>query len=82
MATGEMECKLDFSCAFSFFPEKCPWEIFALICSPACSITGVIRIHFKPWLNGICQHSESFLKGFRLCEALGFPEAPAGQRHQ
>lgn len=61
---------LIFSCAFSFFSEKCPWEIFALRCSPACSIRGVIWIHFKPCLSGICQHSESFSKGSRLC---GFP---------
>lgn len=59
-----------FSAVHSHFSQKCPWEIFALRCLLACSITGVIRIHLKPCLNGICQHSESFSKGSRLC---GFP---------
>lgn len=32
ITTGEMECKLDFQlCILIFFPEKCPWEIFAFI---------------------------------------------------
>lgn len=65
-----------------FFSRKMSLGNICIYMVPACSITGVIRTRSKPRLNGICQHSESFLKGSRLCEALGFPEAPTGQHQQ
>lgn len=81
MATGGVECKFDFQ-LFIFPRKKYPWEIFTLPCLPACSVTGIIRIHFKPRLNSICQHAERLLRSSRLCEALDFPKASNGPHHQ
>lgn len=73
MATGEMECKLDFQlCILIFSQKNVPGKYLHFRCLPACSIRGVIRIRFKPCLSGICQHSESFSKGSRL---WGFPSS-------
>lgn len=86
MAAGVVERKPNFQLCILIFHRKIrPWEIFALPCLPTCWNTGVIRIHFKTTfelhLNGIWQHSESFIKN-RLCQVLSFPEAPTGPHHQ
>lgn len=79
MATGVVECKPNFQLCILIFPRKIrPWEIFVLPCLPACSNTGVIRIHLKPHLNGIWQHSESFIKNSDFVKSWVAQKHPLG----